>query len=309
MRKQLGYEALENRSMLTATFSGGAVQVSVNNQDVKIVKDFDKALVYVDNTEVEIKDAGGNSTDVYLGEVEQINITISGNEGNTVDLTDVIPIDFVSIGAIGTGPCAYDAIFVTLGGGNDTYVPGGYGGMINGGAGNDTINGGPRTERVFAGSGNDIVHGGGGCDLIQGEGGADELYGDGGDDQIWGGSDNDHIYGGDGADQLFGDAGHDWLYGGNNNDTMAGGTGNDHLYGQAGHDKLEDTDDNDVDYLYGGADNDIINLYDLDFDDYAIGGDGQDAFLLDGEAIGGYLFGDSDHNDFDPLVDLIIYFI
>lgn len=126
------------------------------------------------------------------------------------------------------------------------------GGVMYGGAGNDTLSGSTRGDALYGGEGDDLIIGNwqtndADADRLYGGAGRDALYGNGGDDVIFGGDGNDSgeistasadtafdnlidlksaagLYGGDGNDYLDGGSGNDALFGGNGKDVMTGGS-------------------------------------------------------------------------------------
>ena len=116
---------------------------------------------------------------------------------------------------------------VAAGAGDDVYLGGGTGAVVDGGAGDD---------RLLGGTGDDVLQGGDGDDLLNGGFGDDKLRGGNGEDQLFGGNGNDALDGGADDDEVYGGAGDDHLGGGAGNDTIVGGSGNDTLTGAAGSD-------------------------------------------------------------------------
>ena len=200
------------------------------------------------------------------------------------------------------------------GGGNDTLSIGNTvtnGGVIDGGAGNDTITGASGADVLSGGDGADTINGGGEGDVISGGAGADTLNGQAGDDWILadssdtvnGGADWDTVIYVDnnavtinahsaGVEQLFLGGGNDTVsasttvssynlrvFGGFGNDTLQTGTGADMLHGGKGNDILKGGFGNDW-YLFNRGDgrdeiSDITpyeNRYDGGDDTLSLGG-------------------------------------
>ena len=172
-------------------------------------------------------------------------------------------------------------------GGNDT---------LTGGRGDDTLLGGPGNDLLDVRWGDNLLRGEDGHDTLKGGLGNDVLEGGAGNDTLTGGYGNDELHGGDGHDvleagrygdsRLYGNAGDDILYGGAGNSELHGGDGNDQLLGGSGNERLYG--DAGVDDLRGEAGNDY--LHGGDGGDFLRGGLGQD--VLDGWTGGDWLFGD-----------------
>jgi Ca2+-binding RTX toxin-like protein len=222
-------------------------------------------------------------------------ITILGRGGNdscggTNDLTPILAYGGAGRDSFG----AYDGVSTPstlLGGpGNDSFVQGNSGAIIDGGPGGDAfvsdsfhfagsvdLHNFSSIENVLGAIGDVIgtdapnyisfgdftsqpsrlvsIISNGGNDTIIGSRFADYLSGGDGNDSIDGGGGNDVILGGIGNDMLIGNTGNDKIYGGAGNDTLLGGPGRDRLYGEAGDDLLS-TRDKKRDTLYGGDGND-----------------------------------------------------
>jgi Ca2+-binding RTX toxin-like protein len=150
---------------------------------------------------------------------------------------------------------------ITLGGGEDTFMPGASSETADGGDGSDVLDfsksGGVQLaldgsidptdwayDDAYTGfenitgskTGNDILIGDGGANSLQGLGGKDVLSGLAGEDFLSGGSGNDVLDGGGDNDQLFGNTGNDTLEGGDGLDYLVGNDGNDILIGGLGID-------------------------------------------------------------------------
>jgi Ca2+-binding RTX toxin-like protein len=170
--------------------------------------------------------AGGLGDDVYMVD-EQTDLVIeAGSEGTDTVMSSIsyyLPANVENLTLTGTA-------FFGVGNALDNVIVGSYaGGLLLGGAGNDTIRGGDTRDAIYGESGNDVVSGGGGIDYIAGGTGNDTIDGGAGADEIYGEDGNDSIYGGS-------DFATDILVGGAGNDTLDGGPAWDLMYGNAGDD-------------------------------------------------------------------------
>ncbi|WP_305072118.1 calcium-binding protein [Microvirga puerhi] len=201
----------------------------------------------------------------------------------------------------------YVVITTLLGTDGNDVISGG--GLLAGGAGNDTLNGGSGDDMLNGGTGNDRLDGGAGNDVLDGGTGADTMAGGAGDDTYYVDSVNDVVFelGNEGTDTvhstvdfniaawaienvildgsgnvnivancynnvLTGNSGNNLILAAEGNDTVTGGAGNDSLNGGDGNDSLMGGDGNDA--IYGGAGNDIV--YGGAGADMLSGGDGND---------------------------------
>ncbi|WOI57708.1 cadherin domain-containing protein [Palleronia sp. LCG004] len=214
--------------------------------------------------------AEGQSLDFEQGPVTLV-VTASDRFGAESTQTILIsPGDVAERLILADGGVVFDDIGVSeleiIGGrGADHITTHADGGVVLGGAGDDTLIGrdgddrlwgGDGNDRIDGGRGNDFLDGGDGNDTIAGGRGEDTLLGGAGDDSLWGGQGDDLIVGGDGADKLDGDVGNDTLLGGAGNDTLVGWYGDDLLDGGAGDDRVDGGNGNDT--LLGGTGNDTI---------------------------------------------------
>lgn len=190
------------------------------------------------------------------------------------------------------------------------------GGVLQGGAGNDTLIGGAGDDLIFAGEGDNQLWGGDGDDTLTGGSGASTLHGGAGNDQLFagagpgvlmGGAGDDTLTGGEHDDSLFGGSGDDVLIGGWGDDLLVAGSGNNQLWGGAGNDTLvgvaldpDGRDTGGINFLNGGDGDDLIVL---GVGDVASGGSGSDTFVL-----GDWLLGGSQATitDFHPGEDRLI---
>ena len=162
----------------------------------------------------------GSGSDT-LSSIERAELTDLSTTGNTIDAS------------------TFNGL-VTLTGGNgpDRLLSSILGGVLNGGAGQDTLIGGAGLDTINGGAGNDTINGAAGADSISGSDGHDKIFGGDGDDIINGGAGNDIISGAQGNDRILGGSGHDAISGGGGRDFMDGQDGNDTLLGGADDDTL-----------------------------------------------------------------------
>ena len=187
---------------------------------------------------------GGNATASYASSSAGVTVTLG--------VGTVVGAGF---GGDAQGDVLHDVYGVIGSAYADTLTGSGAGGLIDGGAGDDTLRAGDRgsdtlqgglgNDRLFGGSGGtNTLHGGAGLDtLLGGSQGTNYLYGEADDDQLTGGdSSSNTLSGGDGNDVLVGgnsstntlsgDAGNDRLTGGYGaGNTLDGGDGNDTIVG------------------------------------------------------------------------------
>lgn len=306
-------QSLEDRTLLAST-------VLLAGSELKVLSDADEDIVVQEdpaNSEhIEVLVNGNRSTSVGVVRADAITAltVLTGDEDNSVDLTDVDAAVFTNLVTItvatGNGDDTITgspdiAMTVDAGDGDD---------VITAFAGLDTLNGGDGDDMIFGGDGADEIDAGDGADVVNGEAGDDTILGDDGNDTLNGGADNDSLVGHDGDDVLNGDAGTDTIFGdlgddvvdggaggdlvfaGGGRDTVDGNTGNDTIFGNGGVDSLQGGDGGDSinggtsnDVIGGGAGNDIL-LGDLGDDSVAgeadddsiYGGAGADSLFGDG---------------------------
>jgi RTX calcium-binding nonapeptide repeat (4 copies) len=147
---------------------------------------------------------------------------------------------------------------VHLGDGSDHFRSSGFGGVVDGGGGEDDIWTGGLPMRVFGGSGNDTLHGVG------------RLYGGPGDDAM------DAEY----ADRtmLVGGGGNDELLGNRGPNRLLGGRGDDHHEGEGGPDVLDGGLGDDT--MWAGGGDDLVRARDGIYEELECGG-GDDTVVLD----------------------------
>jgi cyclophilin family peptidyl-prolyl cis-trans isomerase len=165
------------------------------------------------------------------------------------------------------------------------------GGILNGGAGDNSINASAftGTSTLDGAGGDDILQASAQASMLTGAAGNDSLTGSAQNDIITGGTENDTINAGDGDDQVNGNENDDLINGGLGADTISGDDGNDRLIGVSNADItaavtdlaiLNTTNSDSIDgglgndTIVGGVGADTVNGGDgLDIIDVASGGD------------------------------------
>ncbi|MGD9649555.1 MAG: calcium-binding protein [Dongiaceae bacterium] len=253
------------------------------------------------------------------------------NGPNIVDLNAVRAGDYTEGSQYDTGggedvitgfdtlQAAIDAGFdlthvLNLGSGNDIFIGGAVGMIINGGGGDDILTGGEGNDTLTGSTGDDTIDGGAGNDIISGGGGNDVLSGGEGTDSITGGVDNDRfVYSVDavwaaGSTMNYpGDSLAITIEGKNRNfDTYDGSDGIDTLEGTNGADVLSYSNGNirNIEIFDMGNGDDVvllangnissITVYGGAGDDIIATGDGNDT--IDGGDGDDYLYGAAGHN-------------
>ena len=212
---RLPAEVLEVRSLLSATLSGGVLNITEGSRaDVVSV-----SLVANDSTKLDVSDNGRHR----LFNVSQV-ISIKANLSSGNDLFEIDQRN----GQI-TLPTT-----ILGGNGNDTLIGGGGIDSIDGGLGNDLLRGQ---------AGGDLLKGNAGNDNVDGGNGDDSVFGGAGDDTLEGSAGNDTVQGDAGQDDLDGEQGDDVLNGGDGDDTINGAEGDDSITGGAGDDQFSPLDD------------------------------------------------------------------
>ena len=276
----LGFERLEDRSMLAAvTLSGGIIFVVGDNtaDEVTITEnDSQEIVVQVNNLEPAV------FSEHLVGQ-----IIVWGRDGN--DTIENSTHKFSELfGQSGNdqliGGFVTDSI--SGGDGNDTIIGRGFDDLLLGGYGNDTLVGGTGNDTLNGGDGDDLLLGEDGNDALYGSAGDDRLWGQAGDDQLIGTSGYNHLHGGEGDDSIYGGENDDAIWGGAGNDLASGGLGDDWIAGEAGNDRLIGGEG--TDFLRGDQGDD--NLVGGDGNDRAEGGEGDDTIL--GGAGSDFLTGD-----------------
>lgn len=167
--------------------------------------------------------------------------------------------------------------------GDDTVTlgTGAVGGLLMGGAGNDTLVGGAGNDSLVGNAGADDLRGGLGTDQVSYYDYLSPIYvnldgvatdGAAGEhdnvavdvENVLAGAGNDVLIGSVFNNKLAGNAGHDLIDGGAGNDNLLGGVGNDDLIGGVGNDVL--TGNGGADFLFGGDGNDTFRSIDLSID-------------------------------------------
>ena len=269
-----GFEALEQRRLMSASWFNGVLTVTgTNNPETITVEEVPVGFFLF--TQVRENNLLTFSTPLVVNQV-QVN-ALAGN--------DVV--------TIGPGVAAAQ---VRGGDGNDVLTGGDKDDLLLGEGDNDRLIGGDGADRFFGGLGTDtadysaramslnialdnnpndgaagemdnvttdmeVVFGGSGADVISsnpaqvlgrrfvGNAGMDHLIGGPGNDRLEGGAGNDILIGAAGRDLLDGGLGDDVLRGDSGIDTCLGGDGNDRFFGM----------DNEADLLIGGAGLDIFS--------------------------------------------------
>ena len=165
-------EVLEVRSMLSATLSGGVLNIVEGSKADTV----NVSLVANDATKLDVCENGRHR----LFGVNQVT-SIKANLGGGNDLFEIDQRN----GQI-TLPTT-----------------------ILGGKGNDTLIGGGGIDNIDGGAGDDLIRGQAGNDVLNGNEGNDDIGGGNGMDQISGGGGNDAISGGAGSDSISGGTGDD----------------------------------------------------------------------------------------------------
>jgi Ca2+-binding RTX toxin-like protein len=254
------------------------------------------------------------------------NQTITVNSGGTVNISTLTMAqlgeyaDVFKTGVYNFSVTA-SSVNVMASAGNDTVVNNStFGGLLDGGSGNDSMTGGSGNETLngeagddtlVGSNGNDTFIGGSGTDLADassfGSGlkvnwsidgvandtvyvsgvatytdsiDTDNLQGTAGNDTLTGDSNPNKIVGGGGNDSIIGQGGNDNLEGDAGNDTMEGDAGNDTIDGGSNDDSL--IGGSGTDSMLGESGNDILNVLDGAGGDTADGGSGTDSLVSSG---------------------------
>jgi Ca2+-binding RTX toxin-like protein len=176
-------------------------------------------------------------------------------------------------GTAGDGPATATRAFG--GDGNDTLTGTGTGFFLQGNQGADSLTGGVGGGIIYGGADNDTIHvvGSGTStathNLVNGNAGddtivstnvaGDTLYGGQGQDNITGAG-NDLVNGNAGNDVILGAGGNNTLYGGQDNDSISTSGANDLINGNAGNDTIHDTGATGQATIHGGQGNDLITV-------------------------------------------------
>ncbi len=210
---------------------------------------------------------GGNNTlsfptfsvSALVSQVFEIQVTrgagVASDGVNLIDLSDVNPTDWTSIGNSGTPPLHR----ITVNGfdGADYIIGSSFNDLLNGNDDEDTLIGGPGADSLVGGNMADHIDGGAGADTVDAGDGNDAVFGGDGADSLVGGSGRDILDGGAGNDTLEGQTGRDTLAGGEGQDSLVGGAHPDSLLGGPGDDTLEGRGGNDT--LNGGGGKDCVD--------------------------------------------------
>ena len=208
-------EALEVRSVLSATLSSGVLSIDGGAGADKV----NISLVANNPTKLDVCENGRHR----LFNVSRVT-AIKANMGSGNDLFEIdqrngqITVPTTILGGKGDDQ-------LIGGGGIDTIYGGPGNDMLRGQAGNDLLSGDAGNDNMDGGNGNDLLFGGAGADLLEGAAGNDTLRGEAGNDE------------------LDGEAGDDVLDGGDGDDTVNGAAGTDAITGGAGDDQFDLLDD------------------------------------------------------------------
>lgn len=315
---------------ILVSFADEVTRIRVQNSDGVLVKD-NQAGGYVYITSTNVTESGNGTTRVVTdGGVDALKAWYALHSSGAVELpsgvaqsesvTTVTPEPTVpSEPAPVPVPVPAPAPTLTSGAGL-TLQATATGGVLLGGAGNDTIVGAAGIDKLNGGAGDDLLKGGDGNDILYGMDGNDRLEGGAGDDVLYGGAGTNTLLGGAGNDSYQVSSatdivvenvgeGYDTVYAsvdftlptniealrlqgltvtgiGNAGDNLlVGNAANNILKGLDGNDRLEGGAGNDT--LDGGSGNDA--LLGGDGDDSLIGGAGNDT--LGGDAGNDYLSG------------------
>ncbi len=163
--------------MATFTYGNLGVGVDMSNSSVAGLFDYDflqtssTTLKLFDDasnftaftgTNLKIKTAGGNITDVTGGTLTGIKIVFAGQTG--------LSITGLKLSAVKVGDAVFalnDAAFLSL--------------ILSG---NDTVNGTSKADKLLGGAGADVLKGNGGNDKLLGGSGTDHLFGGAGGDRF-----------------------------------------------------------------------------------------------------------------------------
>src|SRR5438128_2016329 len=175
-------QSLEPRRLLSASLSGGQLNIDGTGRSDDITVDIDSSGLISVNINGSVSSFDQSAVD---------SIRVRGLSGN----------DYISL----TGRFDNFDIAVSVFGntGRDTIL---------GAAGNDDLFGEAGLDTIFGNAGHDNIYGGAGDDDLSGDAGLDWIWGDDGDDSILGGTSRDLLYGGFGDDTLIGGQGDDDLW-------------------------------------------------------------------------------------------------
>jgi Ca2+-binding RTX toxin-like protein len=213
-------EALETRTLLTASLAGGILTVTGTDQadHIKIFVSRDGTTLVVNQKTEDDSDsesASGQVSTLRKGRGSNGDgPKPRGNGDNGNDDDDAITTEFVLADV--------DSIVVNAGAGDDHVILRGrrkalldIPAEINGGAGNDHLRGGAADDVINGDAGNDKIEGNAGDDELSGGDGRDAIVGGLGDVLLSGGNGNDLLHSADRS-------GKDTVDGGAHDDTPVG---------------------------------------------------------------------------------------
>ena len=225
----------------------------------------------------DVLNGNGGSGDILTGGTG--NDTLDGGDGDdrvseTADTDFILTDTSLTSAATGTDELiSIEGGILTGGAGNNSINAGAFSGTssLNGGAGNDILIASAQASVLNGEAGNDSITGSAQNDVITGGAGNDTVNAGAGNDSVSGGDDDDLINGGLGADTLSGDGGNDRLIGESNaditaavstlaalntdnSDSINGGTGNDTIVGGLGADTVNGGDGLDIIDVASGGD-------------------------------------------------------
>ena len=168
------FEALEHRTLLTATLAAGVLTIAGTPGDDRITlsRTKDGKLVVTEKNIVKKPNGAGSietadKTNFKLAEVTRLVVrTLDGRDTISLAGSKVRPLAIPADVDAGAG-----TDFVTGGSANDTLA---------GGDGDDRLTGGAGDDRLFGGAGKDRLYGDAGADLLDGGFGNDRFYSDDG---------------------------------------------------------------------------------------------------------------------------------
>ena len=183
--RRVAVECLEIRALLSATLSGGVLEVT-GTEGADIIQ-----LNLADEETIAVGLVGSPGMAFSRNEVSVVVVRGLGGDdwllvadGSAEDGEPAFDVPLVLDGGPGDdllsrGPRATTPATFIGGPGDDTINASGGGGanVVSGGPGDDTITGGPGPDVVFGDAGDDMIIGGDGDDILVGGPGQDEIDG------------------------------------------------------------------------------------------------------------------------------------